>query len=107
MRLYTTDLYGRTLIDPSDKERRRVLLSVLEPDSAIDYPDVYLSHSTGVTLIYRQGGTLIRETETGDLYLMTDISPARAEEIWNLLAKEKWADLQALPWVFDSSGDVD
>lgn len=107
MRFYTTDLYGRTLIDPSEKERRSILASVSRPDSDVDHPDVYLSHSTGATLIYRQGGVLLRETEAGELYLMSDVSPERAEEIWTMLVDEAWADLAALPWVFESSEDAD
>lgn len=98
MRYYTTDLYGQTLVDPSPGERLSILQSVVQPDPDIDYPDVHLTHRDGPTLIYREGGFLVREHESGEVEVLRAVSVERASRIWDLLVAEDFAALEALPW---------
>jgi hypothetical protein len=98
MRFFTTDLYGQTLLDPSAPERRRLLESVIRPGPDVDYPDVYLSHAEGMTLIYREGGIMVCESPEGFLDLLREVGLEEAGRIWDLLVNEDWLALRQLRW---------
>lgn len=98
MRFYTTDMYGQTLVDPSPEERLKLLRSVGHPEPDVDHPDVILTHRDGPALIYREGGILLRERESGELELLAAVPVEEANRIWNLLVAGDMAALAALPW---------
>lgn len=102
MRYYTTDLYGQTLVDPSAAERLWLLRSVGPSDGEVDHPDVILTHRNGPSLIYREGGFLLRESESGELDLLRGVPVDEANRIWDMLVTEDMAALAALPWEAES-----
>jgi hypothetical protein len=98
MRFYSTDVYGQTLMDPGPAARRNLLKSVLEPDSDVDYAEVYLTHRDGPTVSYRDGGDLLKEDLNGKLSLLRGVDSEFAALVWEQLACEQWDALEAHPW---------
>ena len=97
MEFFTTDLDGVTRMVPGPVERRRILATVEEAEGE-DYPEVYLTSSTGIVLGYRRGGILTWEEGGEVLRTMAGIHPNQAAEAWTLLAGSNLEALRGLPW---------
>ncbi|MEX0325358.1 MAG: hypothetical protein AB3N33_04645 [Puniceicoccaceae bacterium] len=105
MEFFTTDLDGVTRMVPAAAERRRILDSVEDALEA-DYPEVYLTSSTGIVLGYRRGCILVWEEAGEVIRTLAGVPPDRAAEAWTFLAEGDLEALQALPWkTFDATGE--
>ena len=96
MKYFSTDLGGVTLIEPDASRMRQILDTVA--NCTEDYPEVFLTHSSGITISYRNGGILIREENEEVTGTLAGIHVEAALEAWQLLASNNLEELDGLPW---------
>jgi len=88
-RYFSTDQNGITLVEPDEMAMRLVLIQLVEEGEDADYPDVSLTHESGLSLTVGLNWVVVLEREASE----DDLHYLKRNSLEDVLAL--WLDLAA------------